>query len=54
LVVLRLGDRGRRWQDALVQRASFPLAVGIAVAALWFLQVFARIEQQVPFVYFQF
>lgn len=49
-----IGDRGRRWQDALVQRASFPLAVGIAVAALWFLQVFARIEQQVPFVYFQF
>lgn len=49
-----LFDRDRRWQDALVQRASFPLAVVTAVAAVWFLQVFARIDQQVPFVYFQF
>jgi D-alanyl-lipoteichoic acid acyltransferase DltB (MBOAT superfamily) len=49
-----LFDRDRRWQDALVERATFPLAVGSAVAALWFLQTFAQIDAQVPFVYFQF
>lgn len=47
-------DRKRRAQDWLTQRARLPVVVLVAVAALWFLQVFARIDAQVPFVYFQF
>ena len=47
-------DRKRRLQDWLTQRARLPVAVIAAVAALWFLQVFAQIDAQVPFVYFQF
>ncbi len=47
-------DRDRRLQDWLVARARFPVAVAAGVAALFFLELFARIEAQVPFVYFQF
>lgn len=49
-----LWDRGRRVQDWLVRDASFPLAVATGTATLFFLEWFARIDMQVPFVYFQF
>jgi len=49
-----LVDHKRRVQDWLVERANLPTAVATAVIALWFLQVFAQIDAQVPFVYFQF
>ncbi len=47
-------DRDRRLQDWLVERARFRVAVATGVAALCFLEIFARIDAQVPFVYFQF
>ncbi len=47
-------DRGRRIQDWLVERARLGVAVATGVAALFFLEIFARIDAQVPFVYFQF
>jgi ABC-type sulfate transport system permease component len=47
-------DRDRRVQDWLVQRASFPIAVATAATTIFLLEVFARIDTQVPFVYFQF
>ena len=53
-LVFCLIDRHRRLQDWLTQRASLPAAVICGVAAVWFLQVFARIDAHVPFVYFQF
>ncbi len=49
-----LVDRGRRLQDWLVERARFRVVVATGVAAVFFLEIFARIETQVPFVYFQF
>ena len=49
-----LADRKRRLQDWLTQRAPLAAVAIIGALALWFLQVFARIDAQVPFVYFQF
>jgi alginate O-acetyltransferase complex protein AlgI len=47
-------DRDRRLQDWLVREASLPMVAASGAAALFFLQVFAQIDSQVPFVYFQF
>jgi alginate O-acetyltransferase complex protein AlgI len=47
-------DRGRRVQDWLVREASLPLAAVSGAVALFFLEIFAQIDTQVPFVYFQF
>ncbi|MEP6939274.1 MAG: MBOAT family O-acyltransferase [Rudaea sp.] len=47
-------DRGRRWQDWLVERAGFGVAVGASVAAILALEIFGQIDAQIPFVYFQF
>jgi alginate O-acetyltransferase complex protein AlgI len=49
-----LFDRGQRWQDALVERARWPQFVGVGVAGLLALELFAQVDTQVPFVYFQF
>lgn len=53
-LVFCLVDRGRRLQDWLVQRAPLLLVAAIGALTLWLLEVFARIDTQVPFVYFQF
>lgn len=53
-LVFCLIDRDRRVQDWLVQRASLPAAALAGAMALLFLEVFAQIDLQVPFVYFQF
>ena len=47
-------DRKRLVRDWLTQRASLPVAVAEGAASLYFLEIFARIDAQVPFVYFQF
>lgn len=47
-------DHRRRLQDWLVQRANLPVAALAAALALLFLEIFAQIDAQVPFVYFQF
>jgi D-alanyl-lipoteichoic acid acyltransferase DltB (MBOAT superfamily) len=47
-------DRGRRLQDWLVHEASLPAAAATGALALFALEIFARIDTQVPFVYFQF
>lgn len=47
-------DRDRRLQDWLVQRASLPTAAVAALLCLLALELFAQIDAQVPFVYFQF
>ena len=45
----------QRWlQDWLVQRASLPLVALVGALALLFLEIFAQVDAQVPFVYFQF
>ena len=45
----------RRWlQDWLVQRASLPLMALVGALAMLFLEIFAQVDAQVPFVYFQF
>jgi len=44
----------RRLQDWLVERARFGVAVAAGVVSIFFLEIFARIDTQVPFVYFQF
>lgn len=49
-----LVDRDRRVQDWLTQRASLPVAALAGALALLFLELFAQVETQVPFVYFQF
>jgi alginate O-acetyltransferase complex protein AlgI len=49
-----LVDRDRRVQDWLTRRAPFALAAATGAATLWFLEIFAQIDTQVPFVYFQF
>ena len=49
-----LVDRQRRVQDWLVQRASLPVAALVGALMLLALEVFAQIDTQVPFVYFQF
>ena len=53
-LIFCLIDRDRRVQDWLVQRASLPAAALAGAMALLFLEVFAQIDLQVPFVYFQF
>ena len=47
-------DHKRRWQDWLVERASLPAVALVAALAVLFLEVFAQVDVQVPFVYFQF
>lgn len=47
-------DRDRRIQDWLVERAALPVVAATAAASMLLLEVFARIDTQVPFVYFQF
>lgn len=47
-------DHDRRWQDWLVERARLPVVALVGALALLFLEVFAQIDTQVPFVYFQF
>lgn len=47
-------DRGRRVQDWLVYRASLPVTALTGALALFVLEIFAQIDAQVPFVYFQF
>ena len=47
-------DRDRRWQDWLTERASLPVAAVAGAMAILFLEVFAQVDAQVPFVYFQF
>lgn len=47
-------DRGRRFQDWLVERASLPVAAGVGALALLVLEFFAQVDAQVPFIYFQF
>lgn len=47
-------DRERRWQDWLVERASFGTAVSAIVLVCIALQLFGEIDAQIPFVYFQF
>jgi D-alanyl-lipoteichoic acid acyltransferase DltB (MBOAT superfamily) len=49
-----LFDRGQRAQDWLVARARWPQVVGFGVAGLLALELFAQVDTQVPFVYFQF
>jgi D-alanyl-lipoteichoic acid acyltransferase DltB (MBOAT superfamily) len=49
-----LVDRGRRLQDWLTRDASLLVAAASGAFALWFLEIFAQIDTQVPFVYFQF
>ncbi len=47
-------DRGRRIQQWLAERASLANAIAAAVLAIYVLQIFAQIDVQIPFVYFQF
>ncbi|MEO6689518.1 MAG: MBOAT family protein [Dokdonella sp.] len=47
-------DRDRRWQDWLVERASFRAAVTAAILTCIVLQIFGEVDTQIPFVYFQF
>jgi D-alanyl-lipoteichoic acid acyltransferase DltB (MBOAT superfamily) len=49
-----LFDRDRRFQDWLVERARFRHAVAASVAAVLALEIFAQVDTQIPFVYFQF
>ena len=49
-----LVDRDRRFQDWLVERARFRVAVAASVAAVLALEIFAQVDKQIPFVYFQF
>ena len=53
-LIFCLIDHDRRWQDWLVERASLPAAALVGALAVLFLEVFAQIDTQVPFVYFQF
>ena len=47
-------DRDRRLQDWLVGRARFGVAVGATVVAVLALEICARVDAQIPFIYFQF
>lgn len=47
-------DHDRRWQDWLVERARLPVVALVGALALLFLEIFAQLDTQVPFVYFQF
>ena len=47
-------DRDRRFQDWLVEHARFRVAVAASVVAILTLEVFAQVDTQIPFVYFQF
>ncbi len=49
-----LTDRDRRFQDWLVERARFRIAVAATVVAALALEILGRIDTQIPFVYFQF
>jgi hypothetical protein len=47
-------DRDRSIQNWLAERASLASAVAAAVIAIYILQMFAQLDVQIPFVYFQF
>ena len=47
-------DHDRRWQDWLVERASFRAAATAAMLACIALEIFGDVDAQIPFVYFQF
>ncbi len=47
-------DRDRRFQDWLVGRARFRVAVAASVVTVLALEICARVDTQIPFVYFQF
>lgn len=47
-------DHDRRWQDWLVERASFRAAATAAMLACMALEIFGDVDAQIPFVYFQF
>jgi hypothetical protein len=47
-------DRQRRVQDWLVQRASWKVAVVAGGVFGILLEMLARVDAQIPFVYFQF
>ena len=47
-------DRDRRVQDWLVERAAFPIVVGVSTIVLLALEILAEVDAQIPFVYFQF
>ncbi|HEY0230900.1 MAG TPA: hypothetical protein VGC55_06595, partial [Dokdonella sp.] len=47
-------DRGRRVQNWLVERASWPLAAACAGVLAIALELLAQVDAQIPFVYFQF
>jgi alginate O-acetyltransferase complex protein AlgI len=47
-------DRDRRLQDWLVERARFRVAVAASVVTVLALEICARVDTQIPFVYFQF
>jgi len=47
-------DRDQRIQDWLVQRASWPVTVAAGGSLAWALELLARVDTQIPFVYFQF
>lgn len=49
-----LADRNRRWQDWLTERASLPAVALAGALALLFLEIFAQVGAEIPFVYFQF
>ncbi len=47
-------DRDRRLQEMLVEQAGFRTAVAAGALAVAATELFGRIDQQIPFVYFQF
>jgi alginate O-acetyltransferase complex protein AlgI len=47
-------DRRRRVQDWLLYRPGFWTVSALGAACMWLLAVLGRVDQQVPFVYFQF
>jgi len=49
-----LVDRDRRFQDWLVERSRFRVAVAASVVGVLALEIFAQVDKQIPFVYFQF
>ncbi|MBS0591643.1 MAG: MBOAT family protein [Proteobacteria bacterium] len=47
-------DRDRRWQDWLVERASFRAVVASGACALILIELFGQLDAKIPFIYFQF
>lgn len=53
-LIFCIWDRNRRVQDWFVARASFAHTVAAGVSAIIALELFARVDTTIPFVYFQF